>query len=105
LLFTFIILYAIEPKFLKSHEYIESSEYNESVKYEMRQVVLITQIMFDENISDLIEKTLMGMQYSNCIRSHLSKDDFIEFTHTIEEEVYRQNDLKTYKQNMISAFH
>ncbi len=102
-LLAFISLCATEPKFLKSYEYIKSSDYNESIKYEMRQVVFITQAMFDENISNLVEKTLMGAQYSNCIKSHLSENDFFEFTHTIEEEVYKQNDLKTYKRNLISG--
>jgi hypothetical protein len=101
ILFSFINLYANEPKFLTSYEYIELSDYNKSVKYEMKQMISITQNMFTKDNSNLIEKTLMGAQYSDCVKSHLSKNDFIEFTSTIEEEVYKQNDLKTYKKNLI----
>jgi len=97
----FVTAYAKEPRFLKSFEYIKSSDYNKSVQYEMKQVVNITQQMFKKNISLLMEKAVMGRQYSNCIKLHLSNNDFIDFTNTIEEEVYKQKDLTTYKHNVI----
>lgn len=45
---------------------------------------------------------LKGLSFFSA-KVYLEKEGFVEFTHTAEEEVLKQNNLKVYKRNLVGG--